>query len=622
MSNVTSVDFNDAAKDAGTIAVRGSIQRAVRKGAKGKTKSSKDAADCTSGSASGGAARAHYQLNESGVYYVGVTEDGDLAEPVFVCSPLKVEAKTRNSQSEEWGRLLTWTDADGHPHQWAAPAEMLVGDPREFVRQLAAGGVEMSAHRNTMQRLLAYIIQERIDTRARNVAVPGWHEGRYVLPNGESYGNGVERLVYQHSGGLQHHYAAVGSLDDWRRDVARRCQDNSRLVLAVSAMFAGPLLHFTGATGGGFHLVGGSSSGKSTALRVAASVVGPPEYAREWRSTANGLEGVAVLHNDATLILDELAQIDPKQAGDAAYLLANGNGKSRANRAGEARAAARWRVLILSAGEVGLAQHMAEAGKQARAGQSVRLADVPAEAEGGHGVFERLHDASDGAALSALLKDAAARTYGAPWPLWMGYLTQQDSPTLTAQLRESTDRFLATYVPEDASGEVRRVAERFAVVAFAGELASSCRHRITGWPKGEATRGVAACFQAWLQRRGGSGSADTDELLSRVRAFFEAHGESRLEPLRSPEGTVPVRDRVGFRRFDEVGLTEYLVLQEAFRRELCAGFDVRLAARTLAETGWLKRSADGRPSQTVRVPGLGAIRVFVFDPRKVHDSGL
>ncbi|WP_447906296.1 DUF927 domain-containing protein [Stenotrophomonas sepilia] len=616
MSNVTSVDFNDAAKDAGAGAVRGSIQRAVRKGAKGKTKSNKDAADSAS------APRAHYQLNESGVYYVGVTEDGDLAEPVFVCSPLKVEAKTRNSQSEEWGRLLTWNDADGHPHQWAAPAEMLVGDPREFVRQLAAGGVEMSAHRNTMQRLLAYIIQERIDTRARNVAVPGWHEGRYVLPNGESYGNGQERLVYQHSGGLQHHYAAVGSLDDWRRDVARRCQENSRLVLAVSAMFAGPLLHFTGATGGGFHLIGGSSSGKSTALRVAASVVGPPEYAREWRSTANGLEGVAVLHNDATLILDELAQIDPKQAGDAAYLLANGNGKSRANRAGEARAAARWRVLILSAGEVGLAQHMAEVGKQARAGQSVRLADVPAEAEGGHGVFERLHDASDGAALSALLKDAAARTYGAPWPLWMDYLTQQDGPTLTAQLRESTDRFLATYVPEDASGEVRRVAERFAVVAFAGELASSCRHRITGWPKGEATRGVAACFQAWLHRRGSSGSADTDALLSRVRAFFEAHGESRLEPLRYAQEAPPVRDRAGFRRFDEVGVTEYLVLPEALKRELCAGFDPRRATRELIAAGWLKPGSDGKASQSVRVPSLGSMRLYVFDSRKVHGGAL
>ena len=612
MSNVTSVDFNDAAKDAGTGAVRGSIQAAVRKATKGK--GGKTAPDA------GSSARAHYQLNEMGVYYVGVTEDGDLAEPVFVCSPLKVEAKTRNSQSEEWGRLLTWTDADGHPHQWAAPAEMLVGDPREFLRQLAAGGVEMSAHRNTMQRLLAYIIQERIDTRARNVSVPGWHAGRYVLPNGESYGTGEERLVYQHSGGLQHHYAAVGSLVDWRREVAKRCQDNSRLVLAVSAMFAGPLLHFTGATGGGFHLVGGSSSGKSTALRVAASVVGPPEYAREWRSTANGLEGVAVLHNDATLILDELAQIDPKQAGDAAYLLANGNGKSRANRAGEARAAARWRVLILSAGEVGLAQHMAEVGKQARAGQAVRLADVPAEAEGGHGVFERLHDAGDGAALSALLKDAAARTYGAPWPLWMDYLTQQDSPTLTAQLRESSDRFIATYVPDDASGEVRRVAERFAVVAFAGEMASVCRHRLTGWPKGEATRGVATCFQAWMHRRGGAGSADTDALLSRVRAFFEAHGQSRLEPLNSMQAASPVRDRAGFRRLDGVGVTEYMVLQESFNRELCAGFDARQAARELVDVGWLKPSGDGRPSQVVRIPGLGAVRLFIFDPRKVHDS--
>lgn len=614
MSNtITSVDFNDAAKAVGKKAVRSTIEAAVRKGSASKPRSD------TSASAG---AKPHYRLSDAGVFYVGVNEDGEQAEPQFICSPLKVEAKTRNSQSEEWGRLLSWTDADGHRHQWAAPAEMLVGDPREFVRQLAAGGVEMSAHRSTTQRLLAYIIQERIDARARNVAVPGWHDGRYVLPSGESFGAGDERLVYQHSGGLQHHYAVVGTLDDWKRNVAARCAGNSRLVLAVATMFAGPLLRFTGATGGGFHIVGGSSSGKTTALRVAASVVGPPEYAREWRSTANGLEGVAVLHNDATLILDELAQIDPKQAGDAAYLLANGNGKSRANRAGDARAAARWRVMILSAGEVGLAQHMAEVGKQARAGQAVRLADVPAEVEAGHGVFERLHDAGDGAALSALLKDAAARSYGAPWPLWMDYLTRLDSPKLTAQLREATDRFLATHVPDNASGEVRRVAERFAIVAFAGELASTGRHQLTGWPKGEATKGVATCFQAWMQRRGGAGSSDTDALLSRIRAFFEAHGESRLELYRAPQGALPIRDRAGFRRFDEVGVTEYLVLPEAFRRELCVGYDARNAARELITAGWIKPGADGKPSQVVRIPGLGAVRLYIFDSRKVHDGSL
>lgn len=567
-----------------------------------------------------GVARPHYQLTNDGVFYIGLNEDGELAEPQFVCSPLRVEAKTRNGQSEEWGRLLTWTDADGHRHQWAAPAELLVGDPREFVRQLAAGGVEISASRNALQRLLTYVTQERTDARARNVRAPGWHDHRYVLPSGETFGGGEELFVYQHSGGLAHHYAEAGTLEDWKREVGTRCIGNSRLLLSVSAMFAGPLLRFTGATGGGFHFVGGSSSGKTTALRVAASVVGPPEYAREWRSTSNGLEGVAVLHNDATLILDELAQIDPRQAGDAAYLLANGSGKSRANRAGEAKAAARWQVLILSAGEIGLAQHMAEAGKQARAGQAVRLADVPAEVEAGHGVFEMLHDAEDGAAMSTLMKDAAARCYGSPWPLWLDYLASLDAPKLTTHLRAAIDAFLREHVPTGAAGEVRRVAERFAIAAYAGELASTCKHRLTGWSKGEATAGAAVCFRAWLRQRGGVGSADTTALLSQVRAFFESHGDSRLEDMHAPESALTVRDRAGYRRRNALGLTEYLVLQEAFRRELCSGHDARHAARSLAEAGWLKPDKAGKASQVVRVPGIGSMRMYVFDAQQVHDS--
>ena len=125
-------------------------------------------------------------------------------------------------------------------------------------------------------------------------------------------------------------------------------------------------------------------------------------------------------------------RIDPKQAGDAAYPLANGNGKSRANRAGDARATARWRVMILSAGEVGLAQHMAEVGKQARAGQSVRLADVPAEAEAGHGVFERLHDAHDGAGLSARY------VYGDEIDRWEVDVGEEGDPIELAETRGTT----------------------------------------------------------------------------------------------------------------------------------------------------------------------------------------
>ena len=63
---------------------------------------------------------------------------------------------------------------------------------------------------------------------------------------------------------------------------------------------------------GGFHYRGDSSGGKTTALKLAASVYGGTSYLQRWRSTDNALEATAAQHSDCLLILDELAQTDPK----------------------------------------------------------------------------------------------------------------------------------------------------------------------------------------------------------------------------------------------------------------------------------------------------------------------
>lgn len=127
---------------------------------------------------------------------------------------------------------------------------------------------------------------------------------------------------------------------------------NSRLVFAIATAFAPSLAKLAGEDSGGFHFRGASSSGKSTALKVAASVWGNlKSYCRLWRSTSNGLEGLAALHNDGLLIFDELSQIDPREAGEAAYLLANGQGKTRASKTGAAKQSASWSLIFLSAGE-------------------------------------------------------------------------------------------------------------------------------------------------------------------------------------------------------------------------------------------------------------------------------
>ena len=49
----------------------------------------------------------------------------------------------------------------------------------------------------------------------------------------------------------------------------------------------------------------------------------------------------------------------PKDAGEVAYMLANGAGKNRASKDGSARVAYKWRTLFLSSGEIGLADKVA-----------------------------------------------------------------------------------------------------------------------------------------------------------------------------------------------------------------------------------------------------------------------
>ncbi|BDY96320.1 hypothetical protein MUTS15_49770 [Escherichia coli] len=51
----------------------------------------------------------------------------------------------------------------------------------------------------------------------------------------------------------------------------------------------------------------------------------------------NALEGTASRRNDATLMLDEIREVDGREAGNIAYMLANGQGKARARTDGSVR---------------------------------------------------------------------------------------------------------------------------------------------------------------------------------------------------------------------------------------------------------------------------------------------
>lgn len=550
----------------------------------------------------------HFLANAKGVFFINKDAEGNEKSAKWICSPLRVAAKTRDERNGEWGRLLEWHDDDGKQHQWAMPLEMLEGDGTDVRRELARLGLQISSNQTERGLLSAYIKVSPVEARARCVERLGWHEGVFVTPSG-TVGESDELKVFQNSHAIEPAYSVTGTAAEWRENVARLAQGNSRLTFAISIAFAGALADVTGEDSGGFHFRGASSSGKSTALRVAASVWGnPSKYVRLWRGTVNGLEGMAVMHNDGLLILDEISQIDPGAAGDAAYMLANGQGKVRAQRNGMARAPQRWRLLFLSAGEESLSGIMSRAGKRTSAGQEIRLADIEADAGAGMGIFQNLHSHQSPAAAAGAIKAAADKFHGAIGLAWLDYVAK-NRRHLATSIVDSIESFVADIIPVNAAGQVERVARRFALVAIAGELATACG--LTGWAQGESTRGAHECFRSWLEAFGGNGNREGRAIADHARAFFEMHGASRFEDMRATEAQ-RVHNRVGFFRNGDNGAREFLVLAQAFRSEICDGFNEKTVKRVLIDASMLIPSKDGQPSQNIRLPGLGSTKVYVF----------
>lgn len=560
-----------------------------------------------------------FELRDGWLVYLGVfyNKQSNAYEPapaLRICSELKVIALTRDVNGENWGVLLEFTDPDGVAHRWAMPMSLLGGDGQELRRELLRLGLRISPNPDARRRLIEYLQEVRPERHARCVLRTGWHDRAFVFPH-RTLGDESEAVLFQADTLEGNPYRERGTLSEWRDTVAALCIGNSRLVFSVSCAFAAVLLGPCEEGGGGFHWRGDSSSGKTTCLLVASSVFGGLDYMRKWRATDNGLEALAAMYSDTLLCLDEISQMEPRAAGESAYMLANGSGKSRADRNGNARGCKTWRVLFLSSGEVSLADHVAQTGRRTHAGQEVRMADIPADAGAGLGVFEELHGRTDGHTLSRDLCEAAARCYGTVGPAFIEAVIPRlnELPGSVARMRE---QFMLEVLSEDAGGQAKRAAARFALVAVAGEFAAVCG--IVPWPKGEAKRAAARCFADWVDGRGGAGNAEIHALFRQVRAFFELHGESRFTPWNRAEDDHAPRtsNRVGFVKIgsDESPLgTTYYVTREMFRRELCAGHDYRDAEKVLVARGWIKPGSDGRATRAERLPGYGKpVRCYVM----------
>lgn len=546
-----------------------------------------------------------FLMTERGLFHQ--KPKGKSVVSVFVSGPFEVLGLARDDKSSGWSRYLAWKDADDGEHKYLACDKMLLTDHDAVCGDLAHGGLKIGKGQQAV--LAKYILSVDTNIRLMLLYCTGWHtiDGLrvFALPK-EIIGDVSGRLVYEGDEQKRSEYAAKGTLGEWRQAVSAPAGAHALATLAISAAFAGPLLQPAAQESGGIHICGNSSTGKTTLLKLAASVWGESGLVHSWRATANGLEGVADRTSDVVLILDELGQLDSRDAATSLYMLAGGVGKIRMNCDATLKDIRSWRAFIMSSGEMTVETKITQTrGVKAYAGATLRLLNVAADRGLGFGAFDNAGPTGEVRELVKAFAEAAAENHGVAGPEFVKqFLARGETGE---SVRNAIDNFVRNNVGVGSAGQIERAAKRFGLIAAAGELATE--FGITGWQTGVATAAAEVAFRRWTEVRGGDGreAAEDRAAIRQVTSIIVNYGESRFDeldesgfPVGPPldeEGRPgpeprPAFIRYGWRKFE--GEKRIWMIEDAvWESEICKGFDPDQVSKVLARHGMLK-CAKGR----------------------------
>lgn len=563
----------------------------------------------------------HWVTNEvgrklrPGVYWhgfkraaVGDDDSEETARPItddWLATPVIVTARTTNSDDGSEGRLLRLLTNSG-AKEWIIPMEVFGGSGEDARRALFGMGAIIAPRRRGL--FMEYLLEQRPEQTIITTARPGWHaSGAFVLPQ-RTIGSNTVR--YQAGARSLNLYSTSGTLEQWQTEVAAKCAGNPVLTLAIGCALAGPLLSLVGVVGGGVHLVGDSSSGKSLAQLVGSSVWGDPGvFAASWDMSKGGLEIEAASRNDTILPLDEIKRADPKQVQAMAYSLANGQGKGTMTREREGRPKLTWRLLALSSGERSLSEHAAISGNAAHAGAELRMVDVNAGTRT-HRAFDQLHGL-EGADFHRLLTVAVAHQHGHLGPAFVERLLAADD---LPGLLQDFARVRGQFVEDNA--QAGRVADRFAVIALAGEMAIA--YGLLPWPQRSALADCQLLYGEWLSRVG-SGNAEDRQILAGVLDFIDKHGSSRFSDVDDHAPDAKVFNRAGY--WELIGSKRLYLFNKSALVEAAHGYGLSRVVKALEGAGAIAGRDTERKTKNYRLPGGGQSRLYVIDPVAIDTEG-
>jgi uncharacterized protein (DUF927 family) len=365
-------------------------------------------------------------------------------------------------------------------------------------------------------------------------------------------------------------------------EVLRQVQKYTPVMMAIYAALAAPLIGLIGESSFIFELAGGTSKGKTTALRIAASLFGCPDeqkpgFFKQWNLTKVYIERYAATMNNLPLFIDDTKKADPKMIPPTIYQFCSGQGRGRGSLKGS-QIGATWCTVLLTTGEQKLSSFSKDGGA---VGRILSLHGSPFEST----------DMETGTMIEQI-NETISGHYGHLAELWIRHLMASDKSRIREQIAQAGAEYkhLAS-----GRGEVAmRLSRAMAIVDVAGRMFDECFDLKLFNAEGMR--------QEWIKLLTGSTEINRPlEALEDVLGWVAAH---HRQFLKGDETT-----HYGPLLSGRIKKDEAIIIGEQLDTYLQSrGYEPTSIAKAWKEKGWLN-TEDGRLKKTARI---GAARVKAY----------
>lgn len=379
-----------------------------------------------------------------------------------------------------------------------------------------------------------------------------------------------------------------GTLAEWL-EVMNTLESRNLMIpqIAVLAAFVPPLQRILQIPNFILDVFGNTSSGKSTTLKLAASVFGrpldPESLVLQWMNTKVAVEMVAGMCSELPIFLDDAQHCPDNLKRDVIYMIANGKGKARGAGGGGIKETASWHTVALSTSEEPLHESSPHEGARSRI---LPLGGINPPFPPGSG------------ALVQDLERAAGENHGRAGETFIRHINDWNDKTWMQWQR----RYIALrneLLRESSSDIVGRVSGYIASIGVAGEIAAPLL----------GLRFQPDVMCAWLLTHLHDQQSNQNQVLMALRALadyfisnknqFAGTENFRASARSSVQGSAQRGEYVGFLR---------KTIDKVFEAKKWNSWTI---LNKMAEAGAFHSSDKDRHTKKVRVEGVAHRMVCV-----------